>query len=426
MPADLRLRTCTGSIVIAELLQEWKQITHALVTRGHAAELYDELNYMTAHGWSSSGYALSPISQRPGEICPDPNLDEFQLAANDAEIDGLKEPTGANDDASTPSLDETEIADNIIDEMDVPYDLIEEAADLSRFYHSDTSLTSEKILSQERILARRRSGHEEFGDRTSCEDSKTSLFTRMPPSNLPSCTSNPCESPDVCPITGLAQGIVTEVERKEVSGDVKQQALNPPQPTSPQPALKCSKGPRRLRVSAKQNLTANEIAMVASKLVSDDAISYFLHNSQLMSESRTPSCSPEPTISNNRVETTVVAALDRVLGILKGNRACRLLSRFAYLQLVWLIDAYKAAAASDRLQRKGRRRVGQRDASVAIDAYLRTKRALPGETLRRSQISGYCRTGRRWKVLAGRAPNLIFIFPQLADTIVYVSIPLVC
>ena len=70
-------------------------------------------------------------------------MDEFQLAANDAEIDGsTKEPTGANDDASTPSLDETKIADNIIDEMDVPYDLIEEAADLSRYYHSDTSLIS--------------------------------------------------------------------------------------------------------------------------------------------------------------------------------------------------------------------------------------------------------------------------------------------
>ena len=232
----------------------------------------------------------------------------------------------------------------------------------------------------------------------------------MPPSKLPSCTSATCESPDFCPITGLAQGIVTEVERKEVSGDMKQQTLKPPQPTSPLPALKCSEGPRRLRVSAKQNLTANEIPMVPSKLVSDDAISYFLHNSQLMSESRTPSCSPEPTIYNEGVETTVVAALDRVLGILKGNRACRLLSRFAYRQLVWLIDAYKAAAASDRLQRKGRRRVGQRDASVAIDAYLRTKRPLPGETLRRTQISGYCRTGRRWKELAGRSPSLIFNF----------------
>lgn len=310
--------------------------------------------------------------------------------------------------------------------MDVPYDLIEEAADLSRYYHSDTSLTSENILSQERILARCQSGQEEFGDRTSCVDFKTPLFSRMPSSKLPSCTSTPCESPDGCPITGLAQGIVTEVERKEVSGDMEQLTLTPQQPTSPQPALKCSEGPRRLCVSAKQNLTADEMPMVASQLVSDDAISFFFHNSQLMSESRTPSCSPEPTISNNGVETTVVAALDRVLRILKGNRPCRLLSRFAYLQLVWLIDVYKAAAASDRLRRKGRRRVGQRDASVAIDAYLRTKRALPGDTLRRSQISAYCRTGRRWKVLAGRAPNLIFIFPQLADTIVYVSIPPVC
>jgi hypothetical protein len=33
---------------------------------------------------------------------------------------------------------------------------------------------------------------------------------------------------------------------------------------------------------------------------------------------------------------------------------------------------------------------------------------------------GYYRTGRRWRVLASRAPISVFIFPQIADTIVYV------
>ena len=104
----------------------------------------------------------------------------------------------------------------------------------------------------------------------------------------------------------------------------------------------------------------------------------------------------------------------------KGNRVCRLLSRFAYIQLAWLIDAYKAAAATDRVRRKVRRRVGQRGASVAIDLYLQTKRKVSGETLKRRQILGYYRTGRRWRVLASRAPISVLIFLQIADTIVYV------
>jgi hypothetical protein len=123
-------------------------------------------------------------------------------------------------------------------------------------------------------------------------------------------------------------------------------------------------------------------------------------------------------VYSNSIETSVMATLDTVLDLLEGNRVCRLLSRFAYIQLAWLIDAYKAAAATDRVQGKVRRRVGQRDVSVAIDLYLQAKRKVSGETLKRRQILGYYRTGRRWRVLAGRAPISVFIFPRIADTIV--------
>jgi hypothetical protein len=45
---------------------------------------------------------------------------------------------------------------------------------------------------------------------------------------------------------------------------------------------------------------------------------------------------------------------------------------------------------------------------------------LATQVMTRNRLLGYCRTGRRLEVLAGRAPLLVFIFSQVADTIVYV------
>jgi len=66
-------------------------------------------------------------------------------------------------------------------------------------------------------------------------------------------------------------------------------------------------------------------------------------------------------------------------------------------------------------------RVGIRDATVAIDMYLKAKQDISGEPLKRSTLLGYYRTGRRWADLAGSSPLLVFIFPQMAETIVYVQ-----
>lgn len=115
-----------------------------------------------------------------------------------------------------------------------------------------------------------------------------------------------------------------------------------------------------------------------------------------------------------------MAAFDTVQNLLDGNRICRLLLRFAYFQLTWVVDAYKAVVAKERVQNKACRPVGKGDATVAINLYLEAKRKVSGVALRRSRLLGHCRTGRRWAALAGRAPLLILVFPHIADTIVYV------
>ena len=127
---------------------------------------------------------------------------------------------------------------------------------------------------------------------------------------------------------------------------------------------------------------------------------------------------PQPTSDspNNScsAETRVVAALDMVQDLLHGNRICRLLLRFAYHQSAWSVDAYKVAAAADRVQHKCKRKVEHRDAAVAITPYLETKRKVSGKEVPKNRVLGYCRTGRRLTALAGQAPLLVFVFSHVA------------
>jgi hypothetical protein len=197
------------------------------------------------------------------------------------------------------------------------------------------------------------------------------------------------------------------------------------EPMLPQSTLspRRRKGPtkaRGLRVSNKKDLTRAEILVVADLLISKAAISYFLDNCHLIYEGWIPFLSQQPLVCKNSIETSVTVALDTVQDILKGNRICRLLLRLAYIHLAWVIDAYRAVAATDCVQGKASRNVGQRDASVAIDMYLKAKRKVSGEVLKRSKLLGYCRTGRRLAVLAGQSPIMVFVFPQMAETIGYV------
>jgi hypothetical protein len=65
---------------------------------------------------------------------------------------------------------------------------------------------------------------------------------------------------------------------------------------------------------------------------------------------------------------SVIATLDSVQGLLKGNRIRHLLLRFEFIHLAWIIDAYKAVPAAERVQGKMSRHIWQLDASVTNSA----------------------------------------------------------
>ncbi|PVH68606.1 hypothetical protein DL98DRAFT_578750, partial [Cadophora sp. DSE1049] len=159
-----------------------------------------------------------------------------------------------------------------------------------------------------------------------------------------------------------------------------------------------------------------QVIVVARLLVSKDSISYFRDNCRLIYEGWV-SFSAEPLADNN-FEQSLIAAMDIVQGLMKGNRIRRLLLRFAYMHLARTILDCKTVAATDRIQGNTYRSVGIRDAPVAIDMYLKAKQDVSGESLKRSTLLGYYRAGRRWADLAGSSPLSGFIFPQMAETIV--------
>jgi hypothetical protein len=70
---------------------------------------------------------------------------------------------------------------------------------------------------------------------------------------------------------------------------------------------------------------------------------------------------------------SVIAAFELIGTMIRVKKRPHLPLRFAYIQLIQAINAFKEAASSDRLAGRLRRKAGYSDASAAIDVYLVAK-----------------------------------------------------
>jgi hypothetical protein len=418
MPADFGTLTCTvESLHASDLFSKWKEITNTLVAYGHATKLHQELNSRTGHGNSTGNH----IAYQRHEHSPRGLIlsDESQLIANGTDINrSSNELAIPDEDVWAESPNESESVNDIYDEIIVPPHLIIEAADLSQYNHINSPLSFEKILAQECSLARYNSEDSGLEGVLTCVDNDLTMLSDKPPFPL---TLSPSELEQNrwrhSDLEGISeQDPLLQAKQQECLTEETKRMTSP---TSPPQRRKPFKKARGLRLSDKKNLAPTDIPMVADLLINPDAISYFLCHCSLIYEKLMPFSAQQSQGSDNNIKTSVVVALDMVRELLKSNRLCRLRLRFACVLLTWSIDAFKAVAATDR-ERKVRRSVGQRDATVAINLYLEAKQKVSGEKLERSEVLRYCRTGRRWAELAGRSSLLVFIFPQMADTIVYV------
>ena len=335
----------------SELLSKWTEITNALVAGGHVADLYHELDSQTGYGNPVRAHASQPAYQHHDEPYHGPLLDKSKQSANgvapDRSTDNL---ANIDEDVSASDLDESESENDIYDEMIVPSHLVDEGADLSEYHHTDSPLTFEKLFAQERSLGRGAGASDELeapsnhldGDSMMTRIMAPSLLTLPPPEveQYPGRHSGPDGVPE--------KDLVLEAERRDSIVE-KTKLISPPRTSLPRRG-KTSQKAHGLRVSDKKNLTSTEIPVVADRLISQDAISYFLCHCHSFYEYWMPCFAQQPLGCSNDIETSVVAAFDRVHDLLKNRRTSGLLLRFAYIQLTRVIDDYKAVEATDRTQ----------------------------------------------------------------------------
>lgn len=155
MQADLRAPTCnTENPHPSGLLVKWKKITYALIACGHAVELYQELNIRTSPEDAASGHASRLAYQYHEESCRGPAISNgSQLIANSAENNrSIYEFASGDEDIVASSLDESDIDNDIYNDLVVPSYLIDEAADLSQRNYATNDLTNcEYILSTSKL-----------------------------------------------------------------------------------------------------------------------------------------------------------------------------------------------------------------------------------------------------------------------------------
>lgn len=215
--------------------------------------------------------------------------------------------------------------------------------------------------------------------------------------------------------TSTSAHILNDTEGRHASGQATGQAgrtNHPSRSSRLTPARQDAKGPTRtkcgrkgrrrrrrsLPMSMKKDLIPGQIRSVASNLVEDNALAYFLENRQVIFAAWT---SLSPTMASTSVDESVVAAFDTVHSLIRSKDRKRLNLRFSYVHLNSAINALDAAG------------------EVAYtDAYLNAKNN--SSDISSNQLTEYARRGERWSTLAGTSPFLLSVYSRSAETIVYV------
>ncbi|PVH68432.1 hypothetical protein DL98DRAFT_662179 [Cadophora sp. DSE1049] len=393
----------------SNLILIWKDVTYALISSGHGAVLHHELNTASRTSYVPNNQESCDVVERSGRL---------QSSANSTENNRWTNEFDDGEESIVPSLDESDSDEDIYDDLTIPSFLIDDAADLSHC-HARPLQNFEEIFAQEETYMQWK--EQSAADVIPAQVGSTSMpdtsFGRA--NEPPSTTRTPTPDSGHNEWEDTANNEVTEKPSPpQVAGqDRLDENIN--LPLEPAPASR-SRRPTKaagLRVSDKKDLMPAQVTVVARLLISKDSISYFRDNCRLIYEGWM-TFTAGSLADNNNSEQSLIAAMDIVQGLMKGNRIRRLLLRFAYMHLARTILDCKTVAATDRIQGNTYRSVGIRDATVAIDMYLKAKQDVSGEPLKRSTLLGYYRAGRRWADLAGSSPLLVFIFPQMAETIV--------
>ena len=344
----------------SNLLLIWKDITYALISSGHGAVLHQELNTASRTGHVPNDQESREVVARSGRL---------QSSAYSAGNDRWTNESDGGEESTIPSLDESDSDEDIYDDLIIPSYIIDDAADLSQC-HARPLENFEEMFAQEETCME--------WEEQSATDAIPAQFGSMSMPNtpfgsangLPSITTTPTPDSGHNEWEETADNETTEKPKSpQVAGqDGRDENINLPLERAPASRSKRSTKGAGLRVSDKMDLIPAQVTVVACLLISMDSISYFRDNCRLIYEWWI-AFSAEPLADNNNFEQSLIAAMDIVQDLMKGNRVRRLLLRFAYMNLAKTIRHCKSVAATDRVQGNACRSVGIRDATV-IALYL--------------------------------------------------------
>lgn len=124
--------------------------------------------------------------------------------------------------SSVSSSEESESDDDIYNQIVVPSHLVDEAADLSQYYFTNSPLSFEQIFTQERLATIRKCGHykvKKVPDHLYANPNIL-LSTPLPPLTFPPSTSEPNSflpsSPSPSPERDLARGKQRNYSNEEI------------------------------------------------------------------------------------------------------------------------------------------------------------------------------------------------------------------
>jgi hypothetical protein len=117
-------------------------------------------------------------------------------------------------------------------------------------------------------------------------------------------------------------------------------------------------------------------------------------------------------------DSRIIAAFKAVDKVICGQEGTHLLRRLAYVQLMRIFTTLESIIRSERETGRVLRAPCYRDASVAVDIYMRAQedRSHPDDL--RRELKERKRAGRSWSDLAGPFPLFTMIYSEAAEPIV--------
>ena len=178
---------------------------------------------------------------------------------------------------------------------------------------------------------------------------------------------------------------------------------------------------RRRPPKASHNLhELARVMMLSQRLVGHDPMDLFTQNCvkvitdwiSLLGKTTVPG----DLVSSDPCIISAFKAVDRIIC---GKEGTHLLRRLAYVRLMRIFATLESIIKSERENGRAPREPCYRDATIAIDIYMKAQEDRSHPDALRRELKERKRAGRSWSDLAGPSPLFTMIYSDAAESIVY-------